>query len=212
MQRMPHLSRAKTFPTADYARRDHSRRQMADLIGRTVLRIGSLARRRAKQPASADWLHNARGRFYFQIAYCLFRVPRVSSRRRNICFPFALTQSINNKRAPFVIDNAAIEFRSRRRCSASSTALQRSNFNRRSAVRRSRYFPSSADYRRCPLTVGLSIIREDDEWRALQKDRKADTKYLTKAEFAVHRAPRRYVSHVYDQSGSKAINDGRVYG
>lgn len=31
---------------------------MANLIGRTVPRIGSLARRCAKQPAAADWLHN----------------------------------------------------------------------------------------------------------------------------------------------------------
>lgn len=46
---------AESFPTADYERRDDSpRRQMADLIGRAVPRIGSLARRRAKQAALGE--------------------------------------------------------------------------------------------------------------------------------------------------------------
>lgn len=65
------------------------RRQMADLIGRTVPRIGSLARRRAKQAAppvrSASRLHNARARARERGVDFTFRsrispIPRSTSR------------------------------------------------------------------------------------------------------------------------------------
>lgn len=109
---------------------------MANLIGRTVPRIGSLARRRAKQPAAADWLHNTCGRFYFQIAYCLFPVPHLRNARYSFFF---LLHGLSTISALLAIDNAVIEFRSQRRYFAWSVAMQWGNFNR-DIVQGSRYF------------------------------------------------------------------------
>lgn len=140
------------------------------------LRIGSLARRRAKQPASADWLHNARGRFYFQIAYYLFRVPRLSSRvaqylsRSCSCASLSIISALLwlsvTRRSNFEVDTPLLP----PRCSG-VTLIE--------TVKRRRYFifPVWRDYRRCPLTVGSSC-NQGRRWmkRTLRKNRKDDKK------------------------------------
>lgn len=67
-----------------------------------------------------DWLHNACGRFYFQIAYCLFSVPRVP---RRLIFVLFLLHSLSMISALLNIDNTVIEFCSRYFVRCSGTIL-----------------------------------------------------------------------------------------
>lgn len=96
----------------DYEREDdYPGRQTADLIGRTdVPRIGNLVESRAKQPAPLERRIGCimRGRFYFQIAYCLFLHP---SRSGTHAIPSRCTRPIDDKPAP--CDNTAIKFQNR---------------------------------------------------------------------------------------------------
>lgn len=142
-----------------------------------------------------DWLHNACGRFYFQIAYCLFPVPRVP--RRPMFVPFSLRGlsmisallDIDNTWSNFVVD---VDTSLRPlRCSKTTLIDLPSN----------RYF--SSELLAMPVddrgVDGLKAIRRED-----------DMKNSMEAEFVSKWDDPPIIGIIsdYDQSENEAVNGG----